>query len=187
MVRITPIRLGWDPEPGDDFYPDDLPEDWRLAYFSNEFPAVLVPFPRWRDADRARLAQWAMDVPPDFRFYLEAESGRPDARDWARLSETLGARLGGLVAGSGEAAASLWSDFCYARLASDQAGPPPGWERSVWEAPGRLYVDLRAARVWLDEIAARVGDGDVLILMGSVEHETLRRWWMMTRMMGVAP
>ena len=25
-----------------DFYPDDLPPDWQLAYYANEFSTVLV-------------------------------------------------------------------------------------------------------------------------------------------------
>ena len=31
-----------------EFYPDDLPEDWRLSYYANEFPVVLVPVSEFR-------------------------------------------------------------------------------------------------------------------------------------------
>lgn len=31
------------------FYPDDLPEDWQLAYCSNEFPVLLMPAEYWPD------------------------------------------------------------------------------------------------------------------------------------------
>lgn len=29
------------------FYPDDLPEDWYLSFYANEFPIVLVPESQW--------------------------------------------------------------------------------------------------------------------------------------------
>jgi len=30
------------------FYPDDLPEDWRLSYYANEFSVVLGAEDKWR-------------------------------------------------------------------------------------------------------------------------------------------
>ena len=31
------------------FYPEDLPEDWYLSFYANEFPVVLLPFECWQD------------------------------------------------------------------------------------------------------------------------------------------
>jgi uncharacterized protein YecE (DUF72 family) len=53
------------------FYPDDLPQDWELAYYSNEYNAVLVPPALWQQADIATLNSWREEVVDDFRFYLE--------------------------------------------------------------------------------------------------------------------
>jgi hypothetical protein len=56
--------------PGD-FYPQDLPQEWRLTYYANEFQGVLVPAERWQAADEATLHEWVDDVHESFRFYIE--------------------------------------------------------------------------------------------------------------------
>jgi len=35
------------------FYPEDLPEDWYLSFYSNEFPVALVPAQQWADVAAA--------------------------------------------------------------------------------------------------------------------------------------
>lgn len=37
----------------DIFYPDDLPEDWYLSFYANEFPVALVQNKQWLDVDAA--------------------------------------------------------------------------------------------------------------------------------------
>jgi len=62
-----------------DFYPDDLPvgkgDDWRLAYYSNEFNSVLVPADYWLDksgrTQSVDCEQWQDDVNDDFQFNVE--------------------------------------------------------------------------------------------------------------------
>lgn len=51
------------------FYPHDLPEDWRLAYYANAWSCVLVPadYPLTDD----ELADWLDDTPEDFHLYFE--------------------------------------------------------------------------------------------------------------------
>lgn len=53
------------------FYPDDLPEDWRLAYYSNEFNVVMVPQQYWRQDKGYDCENWLDDIHDEFRFYLE--------------------------------------------------------------------------------------------------------------------
>jgi hypothetical protein len=78
------------------FYPEDLPEEWRLAYFANAFDAVLVPAAAWQ-GDPSRLALWAQEVPHRFRFYLELPRGS-DPRAMAQAAAPLGERFAGSVA-----------------------------------------------------------------------------------------
>jgi hypothetical protein len=91
-MGIEVIARGW--ERSDwwgEFYPEDLPEDWRLSYFANAFQSVLVPAASWREAPRGRLAQWAEDVPDRFRFYLELDaSDGPGGWGSAQGQTTLG-------------------------------------------------------------------------------------------------
>lgn len=53
------------------FYPDDLPDDWRFAYYSNEFRTVLVPGDYWEQFDAEAVAQWREDAGDGFTFILE--------------------------------------------------------------------------------------------------------------------
>lgn len=65
------------------FYPDDLPaegeEDWRLAYYSNEFNTVLVPTDYWQhqsgQAQAVDCERWLDDVNDDFQFLVECHAG----------------------------------------------------------------------------------------------------------------
>jgi len=54
----------------DVFYPDDLPADWQLSYYSNEFDVVVVPASYWT-ADGYGEEDWLDDVEDDFVFYIE--------------------------------------------------------------------------------------------------------------------
>ncbi len=54
----------WAPE----FYPEDLPNDWRFCFYSNEIRSVLVPF---GDVYSADPHQWREDCDDAFRFVFE--------------------------------------------------------------------------------------------------------------------
>jgi len=53
--RILTGTAGWKHSQwGEDvFYPDDLPEDWYLSFYANEFPIVLLPNDEWQDQNSA--------------------------------------------------------------------------------------------------------------------------------------
>lgn len=69
---LTIGARGWEHEGWNGlFYPADLPPEWRLAYYANEFRAVLVPSETWARCTRAQLVQWRADVRGDFRFFIE--------------------------------------------------------------------------------------------------------------------
>ena len=74
MTREYPILIGaggwFHPGWQTEFYPDDLPEDWRLGYYANEFPVVLVTAREWA-LPEADAAQWYDDTDPSFRFVVE--------------------------------------------------------------------------------------------------------------------
>jgi hypothetical protein len=70
--KIVLASSGWDHADWTGvFYPDDLPAEWRLTYYGNEFSAALVPADRWMQADGAACQGWSDDVSESFRFYLE--------------------------------------------------------------------------------------------------------------------
>lgn len=61
------------------FYSEDLPEEWQLGFYSNEFPVVYVAASDWLDisdsdisnSDVIDLSEWSEDVSDSFRFILE--------------------------------------------------------------------------------------------------------------------
>lgn len=80
------------------YYPPDLPTDWRLTYYANDFSLVLVPQGRWVGAGPERGRAWRNEVSERFRFYLELS----DLQPWAlkrlpRWADALGTCLGGIL------------------------------------------------------------------------------------------
>lgn len=86
---------GWvHPEWMENFYPDDLPEDWQLDYYANEFACVIVPVDTWITASTDDFQQWQDVVDEEFRFYLEL----PDkVESLPEGVEQLGELLGGYI------------------------------------------------------------------------------------------
>lgn len=53
------------------FYPEDLPEDWQLMYYNNEFNSVLVPAAYWQTHSIDDCVEWIGNVHENFRFFVE--------------------------------------------------------------------------------------------------------------------
>ena len=69
LINILPVgwnHAAWNGE----FYPEDLPPEWRLSYFANEFPGVLIPQQDWCVSENQGLRSWSDDVVEGFRFFL---------------------------------------------------------------------------------------------------------------------
>ena len=77
---------GWNHASGGDFYPAELPDDWRFCYYSNNLRSVLVPQETWDSAQRVDVVQWLEDSDPAFRFVLEVPG---ELRDQRALEEFL--------------------------------------------------------------------------------------------------
>ncbi|NPA72816.1 MAG: hypothetical protein GXO35_08320 [Gammaproteobacteria bacterium] len=85
------------------FYPEDLPEDWRLDYYSNAFRTLLVPQQTWQAwaLGGAEVLEEVQDaVEGDFFFYLAIESVQVDSDLTLAVNqviEGLSERVAGLV------------------------------------------------------------------------------------------
>ena len=112
----------------DSFYPDTLPEDWWLTYYSNEFGCVLVPVAQ---LGQTTIAAWRDDTHERFRFFLELG---PDP-DWVAAgdaAQSLGSRLGGILCRS-----------------EDLPSPEQAPVRRLLDAGVLLVVDDGADHPWL--------------------------------------
>ena len=94
---INILPAGWD-YPGwvGDFYPDDLPQEWQLAYFANEFPGVMVRQQVWLRRGAQTWNAWHADVGETFRFYLEVNQS-VNIRKWVDAAGCLETNFGGFV------------------------------------------------------------------------------------------
>ncbi len=90
--------VGWDhPAWVTDYYPADLPEDWRLAYYGNEFRCVLVPAEAVDRAGVETVSRWCREVPEAFRFYFELEDAFTERDERRLVLDAVARRLGGFV------------------------------------------------------------------------------------------
>lgn len=97
-VRIQLAAWGWQhPAWQGSYYPADLPEEWRLGYYSNEFRAVVVPARQWQAASSAQIQEWYDETHEGFHFYLEIVDFMADWATHAIRAQVLGDRLGGFI------------------------------------------------------------------------------------------
>lgn len=167
-----------------DFYPDDLPADWRLTYFANALPAVLLPWSAWHDAADAVLQGWCADVHAGFRFFLEVPRLPVAEADTlaavARASDALAPVLGGWVAPTATVAAGV-----LVACSGPAAGAPPTAGAVV--VPDELQGDWRAASAWLRGLAAATGTPPRLLVLPTATSSALLAWQQLVALLGWAP
>jgi hypothetical protein len=79
-MQIELAAYGWDNPAWSRFYPEDLPPEWRLDYYSNEFTSIVVPAADWAGASIDEAAGWLAEAPEGFRFYWELDSAEGASR-----------------------------------------------------------------------------------------------------------
>jgi len=88
---------GWNFEQWNkEYFPDDLPEDWRFSFYSNDFQAVLVPADYLNQFSLDDWQEWIEDTDKGFWFYVEiSESASWD--DVEPYLKIFGDKLKGIV------------------------------------------------------------------------------------------
>lgn len=124
------------------YYPGDLPEEWRLPFYCNQYRAVLIPQNEW---SARSPAFWEEAVENDLACFLEQPAdGDPEAlRAHARA---LGGHLKGLV-GDGDLS-SLGLDVPVFAWTADAAGGGG----VVWQGPGEEAVASERTAVGLLDV-----------------------------------
>lgn len=78
MARVRIGSTGWHPHSwAGTYYPGDIPEAWKLAYFANEFNGILLPQASWQQQVQ-QLPEMLEDVHEDFAVYLQLASADGD-------------------------------------------------------------------------------------------------------------
>ena len=99
--RIETGALGYQ-HPGweEHYYPEGLPEDWLLDYYSHHFRFVLLKTSEWIAVSEDEVRQWKEDVKESFDFFLSIQSTDIDDRlvEQVKMIKTiLGEQLRGVV------------------------------------------------------------------------------------------
>ncbi len=68
--------LGWSDGELTDFYPEDLPEEWRLTWLSNLAMAVVIPPEQWLSVSGDQVQAWIEQTQENFWFYLWCDDER---------------------------------------------------------------------------------------------------------------
>jgi uncharacterized protein YecE (DUF72 family) len=182
---------GWSHASGGDFYPPELPDDWRFCFYSNSLRSVLVPQELWAETRRADTAQWLEDSDPAFRFVheLPAAFARPLTHakgeqlfeEFLETIEPVAARTAGLLLRIGPDTAVLpdWFEQLLSRLAA--VAPvcvdlPDG----PWRAPAVLALLERQGTglAWqcARETAPRPGGRLLVALAPAAPAREVRHW-----------
>ncbi len=90
---------GWlHPQWDESYYPEGLPEEWRLAYYGNEYPVVLIPDTYWSQG-REVIASWLTETDnrPQFICEWAFESEQPSLDERQELIAALNDRVEGIL------------------------------------------------------------------------------------------
>ena len=160
MMDIEIAAYGWQSSEWDDFYPEDLPADWRLDYYANEFFAVVVPHGEWFVQEDDELLSWQEQVSDDFRFYWELPGDAVAAH--ARLQHLL----------LNEEFAAHWGGVVNGAAVSPHSQSPFG-DKSLVVVQLQQTVELRPLRKLMEGAMAQQGDC-LLVIVGASAVESLR-------------
>lgn len=65
--------VGWTGSKGfESFYPEDLPEEWRLAYYNTQFRCTYLPLEVWTKLTEPEITVLLDETQGGFRFVLES-------------------------------------------------------------------------------------------------------------------
>lgn len=158
---------GWQHDAWQDrFYPDDLPSDWRLGYYANEFKAVVVPVADWQGLTGADFEAWRDDVGEEFRFFLELDATDPTC-GVTEAAAALGEALGGFVtAGELSAAAAVTRPTGRPLGALGAPGMAVSADLTTLRCPNEAQSP-RALRTLVEALAATAAGRPALLCCGS--------------------
>jgi len=170
---------------GGSYYPEDLPEDWRLSYYANDYGCVLVPADYCLHDD---IEDWLDEVHEAFRFYFEWPQDPALQAAVVSASEILQPQLGGILVDAFIAGLDV-EQFIYQQKQSDITIWQPGMAQSSNVAGLETIkdIDLRQQREYLQAFdqACNHKAAAILIKDQHCDHQTLTQMQQLIEMLGL--
>lgn len=164
-----------------DYFPEELPQDWQLAYYSNEYRAIVLDWSAWAGC-AAVLIEQLEDVGDDFRVYCRVRSDDSVSGETAKSWLELGERFGGFLldrqattvcagrALRGCAIAPVSAAGECARVYATTGEPLPGGAQPRLSAIRiEQWQNLRQLRAELEPLAPLLADDDVLVWVDAAD------------------
>jgi hypothetical protein len=128
-----------------EFYPDDLPEEWRLVYFSNEFNSACVKL-AGLETNLQLLCEWVEDLPTSFELCLYVEHIGQISMIQTLLQQE-GCQIDALISDPQEDYNLLQKPELQSLLSSSTAVCPPSIceYRHIWTPENRVTENNRFA------------------------------------------
>ncbi|BCN92794.1 hypothetical protein THMIRHAM_05790 [Thiomicrorhabdus immobilis] len=81
------------------FYPEDIPKEWQLDFYSNAYRVLLVPESIWLQWSEGELEELLDSVEEDFSFFFEVDGSfsEPKRVQLNRVVEAFGGCVKGVV------------------------------------------------------------------------------------------
>lgn len=146
-------------QPG--FYPDDIPEEWKLSFYSNEFNSACLSL-AGLDSQPERLTEWVEDLPETFELsiYMDHSTQIPILQS---LLQQVDGQLYALILGPREGNNLLHNKNLQALLSTSGLADVALYEfNQIWRPDHRVRADHRIAmfpvaenmrqnRAWIDQ------------------------------------
>ncbi len=153
------LHRGWQ----DSFYPDDLPQAWRLAYYANEFSMVVIREQEWAQIDDMAALRGA--CPQDFHFIVElpALAGGRISSSYINRIRQLGSQCAGVIIRADQNQASQVFADCQSLLPQTVPCFMEGEKNSLIKV--RSGTSLKELRVLMETALQLPGSSPVLLIV----------------------
>ena len=168
------------------YYPDDLPEDWQLTYYANDFEVVIVPQAYWTPSKGYPVGDWQEAVGENFRFYLEYPplDSDEEIKCFQNQCIELGDLLGGIVVAEGFNVDKVVLSCPVIDISS------VGTSALCVGVMDKDFEDLRKARVWLETFDKNSQSEQKVVIVSNgteddISMESLLKIQTLSEMMGL--
>jgi len=174
--------VGWQHENWDqDYYPDDLPADWKLDYYANELNCVLLKADLWQSASEDEIENWNDSIHEYFQFCLEMPTVKVEK---AIIEKQLSCF---------ESPVWLFGDNCLETTKAITFKPKSHPSQILWQSGHKIIWQLdidgmngREFKEQVELLDPELFEGQVCVILSGQKQQQIVEFRMIMEMMGRA-